>query len=84
MGQMMPWDEVVKAFPDEWVAFIDYHDNGRSELDGVVVTHHKDRKQFYKTVGELFPQYRHMAIRYTGSIDIDETTPLLWQIFHTV
>lgn len=80
MGQMMQWDEVVKTFPDEWVAFVDYRASGAREIDGVVVVHHRDRKQFHEAVGELFSQYHDMALRFTGTRIQDDTLPLLWQI----
>lgn len=83
METVMRWNQVVKAFPDEWVALIDYQEDASGDVDGVVVTHNKDRQQFHETVGQLLPQYGDMAVLYTGPLIKDDSLPLLWQISTT-
>ena len=83
MKQKMTWGEMVEAYPNEWVALVDYEQNNPAEIDGIVVVHGSDRKSFHETVGQLLPQYGNMAIRYTGELVKNPDIPLLWQISHT-
>lgn len=83
MNQKMTWEEVKRTYPDEWVALVDYDSNCESDIEGRVVVHHSQRKTFYTLAKEIFPQYRDMAIRFTGQLRINPDIPLLWQIFDT-
>ncbi|MBI4125419.1 MAG: hypothetical protein HY609_03960 [Deltaproteobacteria bacterium] len=83
MNQKMNWKEMIKTYPDEWVALIDYEQRDPVEIEGIVVAHGPDRKTFHETVGQLLPQYGDMAIRYTGELVKNPELPLLWQISHT-
>ncbi len=83
MGEKMTWSEMVRAFPDEWVALVDYKQTGAVEIEGEVVTHGPDRKEFHETVRKLLPEYGDMALRYTGELIKNPETPLLWQITPT-
>ncbi len=38
-----------KAFPDEWVAVVNYTSNDVGDVDGEVVFHSNDKSELYKT-----------------------------------
>ncbi len=77
------WQELVKNFPDEWVALVDYTQKGAEDIEGTLVVHHPDRKKFHKAVGRVIPRYKDMALLYTGELIKNPEIPLLWQISHT-
>ena len=79
----MTWDEMVAAYPDEWVALADYELDGAVNITGTVIVHNADKKSFHETVRELMPQYHDIAVRYTGQLIKNPDIPLLWQITHT-
>lgn len=83
MDQRITWDEMVRAYPNEWVALIDYQQENAVEIKGVVVAHGANRKTFHETVGKLLPQHGDIAIRYTGELIKNPELPLLWRISHT-
>lgn len=83
MLEKIKWQEMVKVYPDEWVALIDYEQKDAVEIEGVVVAHDADRKTFHEQVGQLLPKHGDIAIRYTGELIENAETPLLWQISHT-
>lgn len=83
MGQKMKWDEIVKTYPDEWVALVDYKVDDAVDITGSVIAHNHDKKSFHKTVRELMPQYHDIAVRFTGQLIKNPEIPLLWQITHT-
>ncbi|MBI2335807.1 MAG: hypothetical protein HYU97_03480 [Deltaproteobacteria bacterium] len=83
MGQKMKWEDMVKNYPAEWVALIDYESKDALNIEGIVVAHDPDRNIFHHIVGDLLPKYGDMAIRYTGELVKNEEIPLLWQISHT-
>jgi len=84
MNEKMSWGEMVKNYPDEWVALADYKENGAIEIIGTVIVHNPIKKIFHEKVRELMPQYRDIAVRYTGPLIKNPETPLLWQITHIV
>ncbi len=77
------WQELVKTFPNEWVALVDYRQKGTEDIEGSLIAHDRDRKKFHKEVGRLIPQYKDVALRYTGELIKNVDIPLLWQISHT-
>lgn len=83
MKRQMCWDEIKKRFPDEWVALANYHQKDAEEIEGVVVAHHQDRKEFHETVAKLLPTRGNMATRFTGTLIKNPEIPLLWQISPT-
>lgn len=83
MGEKMNWEEMVDAYPDEWVALVNYKEDGATQITGTVVVHNSDKKYFHEKVRELMPQYHDVAVRYTGQLIKNPETPLLWQISHT-
>lgn len=83
MGQKMTWDEMIKAYPDEWVALADYELDGAIDITGTVIAHNPDKKSFHETVRELMPEYHDIAVRFTGQLIKNPDIPFLWQITHT-
>lgn len=83
MSQKMTWDEMKKSYPDEWVALVDYEEDDRVDIEGVVVAHHPNRKTFHEMVSNLLPKYGDMSIRFTGPLVKNPEIPLLWQITDT-
>jgi hypothetical protein len=84
MEEKMNWEEMVKNYPDEWIALADYAEQGAVDITGTVLTHNANKKTLYKKVRELMPKYRDIAVRYTGEHLIkNPEIPLLWQITHT-
>ncbi|MFH1829365.1 MAG: hypothetical protein ABH871_01125 [Pseudomonadota bacterium] len=83
MGQKMSWEELVKTYPDEWVALSDYEQDGAIEIVGTVIAHDPDKKIFHEKVRKLMPQCHDIAVRYTGQLIKNPDIPLLWQITHT-
>ena len=77
------WQELVKKFPDEWVALVNYKQKGAEDIEGILIAHGHDRKKFHKEVGRLIPQYKDVALLYTGELIKNAEIPLLWQISHT-
>ncbi|OGQ22506.1 MAG: hypothetical protein A3I05_07690 [Deltaproteobacteria bacterium RIFCSPLOWO2_02_FULL_44_10] len=83
MNQRITWEEAKKNYPDEWIAFADYREEDGFPVEGILIVHNPDRKQFHETVGKLLPQYGAMALQFTGAIIKNPDIPLLWQISHT-
>jgi hypothetical protein len=83
MGQRMRWDEMKKAYPDEWVAVINYTSDECGDVDGEVVAHSRDKGAFYEELNALVPRYHDVAMRYTGERIKNAEIPLLWQISRT-
>ena len=83
MEQKMTWEEMLGAYPNEWVAVANYEHTGALEVSGLVIAHHSSKKPFYERVRQLRPQYHDIAVRYTGQLIKNPEIPLLWQITHT-
>ncbi|MDO8526901.1 MAG: hypothetical protein Q7T03_04340 [Deltaproteobacteria bacterium] len=83
MTEKINWAEMVKTYPDEWVALANYEQSGAVEISGTVIAHNPDKKIFHKTIRELMPVYRDIAVRFTGPLIKNPEIPLLWQITHT-
>ena len=83
MGQKMTWDEMKKAFPNEWVAVVNYIPDDSGEVEGEVVAHFDDKDVFYGELKNLVPRYGDIAMRYTGERIKNAEVPLLWRISHT-
>ncbi len=83
MEERISWGEIKKRFPDEWVALVNYDQKNAEEIEGIVVAHHQNRKDFHETVAKLLPTQGNMAIRYTGPLIKNPEIPLLWQISPT-
>lgn len=83
MGQRMTWEEMKKAYPDEWLAVVNYTSNDVGDVDGEVVYHSDDKDDFYRHAKEVIDRYGGMAMRYTGELIKNPEVPLLWQISHT-
>lgn len=83
MAQRMTWEEMKTAYPDEWVAVVNYSSDERGDIDGEVVAHSRDKNAFYQELGALVPAYHDVAMEYTGERIKNSEVPLLWQITHT-
>lgn len=63
MGQEMTWEEMKKAFPDEWLLITDYELDEYGEVKrGVVERHASDME----TVAKPPVLTKDTAFRYTG------------------
>ncbi len=63
MGQKMTWEEMKKAFPDEWLLIVDYEvDKYGRVAQGFVERHSKDKDEVYRPPA---PD-RNVAFEYTG------------------
>ena len=80
----MSWNSIKKNFPDQWVALTHFEQKGVVAMEGFVIAHHPNRKEFHKIIGKLLPSYGNIAIRYTGTLVKNPEIPLLWQISPTV
>lgn len=48
MGQKMTWEEMKKAYPDEWLRLTDYEFDDTGEIkEGVVVYHSASKEAVY-------------------------------------
>lgn len=83
MGQKMTWEEMKEAFPDEWVAVVNYTSNDVGDVGGEVVGHSKDKEAFYGVLKKLVQKYGDVAMEYTGVRIKNPEVPLLWQISRT-
>ena len=83
MQQPMSWNDICRAYPNEWVAVVDYKREGPVEVSGVVVGHAPERTQFYTSTEKILQKYDRVALRYTGELVQESDLPLLWQISHT-
>lgn len=63
MGQRMTWDEMKKAYPDEWLLITEYESDESGHLvSGIVERHSRDMDE----VAKLPALHRPTAFRYTG------------------
>lgn len=63
MGQKMTWEEMKKAYPDEWLLIVDFEDDESGNLiSGVVERHSKDDREVFR----LPALDRPGAFKYTG------------------
>ena len=63
MTKKLTWEQMVSAYPDEWLLITDYDlDNSRHLLAGVVRRHSKDKDKVYRLPSLRGPS----AFRYTG------------------
>lgn len=84
MGSRMKWNEIAAAYPDEWVAVVNYNTDENGCIEGEVIAHSADKDHFYHDAGKLLPIYKEVALRYTGECIKNPEIPLLWQITHSV
>ena len=63
MGQRMTWEEMKKAYPDEWVAVVKYISDECGDVDGEVVAHSKNKDDFYQELNALVP-HTNLRARY--------------------
>jgi hypothetical protein len=63
MGQRMTWEEMKKAYPDEWLLITDYETDACGCVrTGVVEKHSSDKDEVY----QLPAIDKNCAFRYTG------------------
>ena len=63
MGQKMTWEEMKKAFPDEWLLITDYkRDHFGNILSGVVERHSPEKDDVYQPPAIK----KNAAFEYTG------------------
>ncbi len=63
MNQKMTWEEMKKAYPDEWLLITDYETDASGHvIAGVVERHSSDKDEVYRR--PAIP--RSTAFRYTG------------------
>jgi len=63
MGQKMTWEEMKKAFPDEWLLITDYErDRLGNIISGVVERHSAEKDEVY----QLPSLKKKAAFEYTG------------------
>lgn len=80
MGSRMKWVEIKDAYPNEWVAVVNYDTDKKGCIEGEVKVHSNDKDLFYRQAGELLSTYKEVAMRYTGECIKNPEVPLLWQI----
>lgn len=83
MQPSMTWNEICRAFPNEWVVVVDYENKGPVEVDGVVLAHATRKSDFQESPRKIIQRYGRIAVRYTGDLVQESDLPLLWQISHT-
>ena len=63
MAQKMTWEEMKKAYPNEWLLITDYEtDDSGNVAKGVVTRHSKDKGEVYRLPTLKQPG----AFKYTG------------------
>jgi hypothetical protein len=73
MGEKMTWEEMKKAFPDEWLLIVDYEvDKYGHVSQGHVERHSKDKDEVYR----LPAVEKDCAFEYTGK----STFPGGWRV----
>ena len=81
MANQMTWDEIKATYPDEWVAVVEYEQNGAIGVNGVIAAHASDKETFYEQeMKKVRESYTDVAVRYTGQMIKNPEIPLLWQI----
>lgn len=74
MGKKMTWEEMKKAYPDEWLLIVDYEtDECGHVLKGVVERHSRDKDEVYR----LPALKKSSAFKYTG----ESTFPGGWRSY---
>jgi hypothetical protein len=74
MGEKMTWEEMKKAFPDEWLLIVDYEtDTSGHVLSGVVERHSQDKAEVYQPPAPK----KNTACKYTG----ESTFPGGWRSY---
>jgi hypothetical protein len=65
LGEKLPWEEICRRYPDEYVALVDYDFPQMTHVTaGIVHAHHPDRDVILlKTYG-----IQNVAIRWTGKV----------------
>lgn len=63
METRMTWEEMKRAYPDEWLLIVDWKDDESGHLiSGVVARHSKDDQEVFR----LPSLNQDCAFRYTG------------------
>lgn len=83
MPNKMTWEEIKAQFPDEWVALVNYEPTSAIGVEGTLIVHNPNKKEFHAALRTLLPAYREVAVRYTGQLIKNPEIPLLWQISRT-
>ena len=67
----MTWEEVCKAYPDEWVVMNDLDMNRATTTmrSGIVIAHGPNKKEVLASAPRGKPELR--AIRFTGGINVE-------------
>lgn len=86
MEKKMTWEEIKKAYPDEWVAIANIEGDTESpfgNIFGEVIIHDVDEAAFTRQLKKKSFQ-QTIDIRFTGEVLPDNPLgPILWQISDT-
>lgn len=82
--QRQTWDDIVKSYPDEWVALANVEGDIEvpySTISGEVIVHDRDEGIFTEKLKKNASPEEEIDIRYTGELLPDNPVgPILWQI----
>ena len=78
MGKMETIEEMIKAYPNEWLLFVDYEaDEMNRPKRGVLVAHSKDRGEIYRQMKKYKGK---VGVRFAGKLPKDVEVMFPWEL----
>jgi hypothetical protein len=65
-NEILSWTEIKTRYPNEWVFIGNPIFDGLQLLEGVVITHHSDKRVASMEGGELRVGFQKFSLQYTG------------------
>jgi hypothetical protein len=66
MNNLVTLSELKKKYPDEWVLIGDPRETG-NDINGVLILHHKSKKELANQFSKYQHQFNNTILRYTGN-----------------
>ena len=79
-AEKLSWDEIIKKYPEEWVVLANPIFAGMQITEGVVLTHHSDKRVASIESTERRTGFRKFTLIYTGSIPANHHIGLLKKV----
>ena len=64
--QSLPWDEIKRLYPEQWVVLGDPVLKGTKVQSGVVISHHADKRIAGMEGGEHREGFKKFTLTFTG------------------
>jgi hypothetical protein len=79
-AKILNWTDIIKKHPDEWVVLANPVFEGMRLKEGVILTHHSDKRVASMESAELRAGFEKFTLVYTGVIPANRHIGLLKKV----